>query len=112
MDKMNVETQLTNMVNPINAVKIAQFILDLDYTAIHERYYLDRETFIHWLKESLEHYLHPNTGKAGHKQIELLEHYLMTLLKAIKTILPCLTQEAQTQVRQFLVQAASLSYNS
>lgn len=101
---------LAEWIHPNNAVKTAQFILNLDKAMIEEAYLPELEAAIYWLKDSLDYYLHPHPEQRfnGLSMIENLDYATKTLLEAVRNVLPCLTDEAKAQLRQFLLAAAPL----
>lgn len=96
---------IAEWIHPHNAVKAAQFILNLDQSMIQEHSRPDMASAIYWLKDSLDHYLHPHPEQRfnGLSQADNLDYAIKSLLEAIRTVLPRLTEEAQMQLRQFLL---------
>lgn len=97
--------QLERLINPVNVVKAARFILELNKSAIEESMQHDVHDAITWLKDCLEHYLHPVDGwpGSGLNRIDYHEKQLKALIKAVRSLLPYLTLNAQAQLKQFLI---------
>lgn len=91
-------------IDPTNVIKAAQFILNLKSAAIQENPKGDTRATILWLQDSLQHFLEPlsPTKTQGFSSIHSFENHLATLLEATRSMLQCLTREAQTQLQLFL----------
>lgn len=96
---------LAELITPTNVVKAAQFILNLDQSFIEEKHWPDLNAAIYWLKDSLDHYLHPQSEwwLNGMSQIEHVDYALKTLMEAVRSLLPCLSEEGKNQLRHYLL---------
>lgn len=96
---------LIEFILPNNVVKVAQFILEMDQSLIDERHRPDLKAAIYWLKDSLDHYLHPHArgGMTSLSAIDQTEFALRTLMEAVRSLVVCLNPDGQAQLRQFLL---------
>ena len=102
-------------IDPTNVIKAAQFILNfLKNEGIQENTECTPHDTVLWLQHSLQHFLVPlsHTKTLELSLIHSFENHLTTLLEATRSMLNCLTYEAQTQLQLFLTYSSIAVYQN
>jgi hypothetical protein len=90
-------------IHPMNVIKIAQALLQLDLSALQEKYKLDAQYFFYPLQKSFQYYVNPPTNEQEIKnwnRIDNIEYALKNLLIHVNTFINLLTPEVQQQLEQ------------
>lgn len=90
------------MIGPENAVSVAEYLLQLELTAIQPRYLLDLGSYVLPLKQALDNYRRDGqqvaTSGCLRSYIEQLEEDLQYLINTVNHVMLLLTPEAKKEL--------------
>lgn len=92
-------------ITPLNVVRVAKALLDLDVQAIQETYQPDLQSWVFSLQNALLQYVHHEQTRLqpqsfSRSPIELVEYHLKSLLQQTQAFIPLLTPQARSALEQ------------
>lgn len=98
---------MSEFINPHNVVRIALYLLNLDISAIEEKYQLDMSPWVSALQDALTRYrnyyqMPLDERPYGWSNIDLSEYHLKALLEHTKAFIYLLTPEAKSELQHYV----------